>query len=112
MAIYAARKRKKRDDDDEEEEGEGGEEGVIAAGGGGAVSNARRRMRRGGSENPLRAKIDGAAQPRRRNNFNFDFGANNTQPLCVVSGQAVTCEKSSERRKGEGRCQRGEDEQR
>jgi hypothetical protein len=53
--------------------------------GGGAVSNARRRRRRGGSENPLGAKIDGAAQPRHRNNFDFDV-------------------KSSERRKGEGRC--------
>ena len=90
------RKRKKRDDE--------GEEGVIAAGGVGAVSNARRRRRRGGSENPLGAKINGAAQPRHRNNFDFDFGANNNQPLCVESGQAATCIKSSERRKGEGRC--------
>ena len=96
------RKRKKRDE--EEEEGEGGEEGVIAAGGIGAVSNARRRRRRGGSENPLRAKIDGAAQPRHRNNFDFDFGANNNQPLCIESGQAATCVKSSKRQKGEGRC--------
>jgi hypothetical protein len=51
----------------------------MAAGGGDAVLNARRRRRRGGSENPLGAKIDGAAQPRHHNNFNFEFGANNNQ---------------------------------
>ena len=102
------------DDDEEEEEGEGGEEGLMAAGGGGAVSNARRRRRRrrGGSENPLGAKIDGVAQPHHRNNFDFDFGANNNQPLCVESGQAAACGKSSEQRKGKGRCRRGEDKQR
>ena len=94
--IFFLRKRKKRDE--EEEEREGGEEGGIAAGGGGAVSNARRRtrMRRGGSENPLGVKIDGAAQPRHCNNFDFDFRANNNQPLCIESGQAATCVKSSE----------------
>ena len=94
-AIYAARKRKKGEE--EEEEGEGGEGGVMAAGGGGAVSNTRRRRRRGGSENPMGAKIDGAAQPRHRNNFDFDFRANNNQPLCVESRQAAACGKSSER---------------
>ena len=71
----------------------------MAAGGGGAVSNARRRRRRGGSENPLGAKIDGVAQPHHRNNFDFDFGANNNQPLSLNG-------KSCERRKGEGRCRR------
>ncbi len=54
----------------------------------------------------------GRAQPRHRNNFDFDFGANNNQPLGVESGQAAACGKSSERRKGEGRCRRGEDKQR
>ena len=84
----------------------------MAAGGGDAVLNARRRRRRGGSENPRGAKIDGAAQPRHRNIFDFDFGANNNQPLCVQSGQVAACGKSSEQQKGEGRCRRGEDKQR
>ena len=43
----------------------------------------------------------GRAQLHHRNFFDFNFGANNNQPLCVESGQAAACGKSSEKRKGE-----------
>ena len=84
----------------------------MAAGGGGAVSNARRRRRRGGSENLLGTRINGAGATTPPQQLDFDFGANNNQPLCIESGQAASCGKSSKRQKGEGRCQRGDDKQR
>ncbi len=87
-------------EEEEGEGGEGGEGGVMAAGGGGAVSNARRRRRRGGSENLLGAKIDGVAQPHHRNNFDFDFGANNNQPLSLKASKRRPAERAASDEKG------------
>jgi hypothetical protein len=67
----------------------------------------RRRGGRGGREeeeegleNPLGAKIDGAAQPRHRNNFDFNFGSNNNQPLSLKAGKRRPAERAASNENG------------